>query len=704
MNTKFHLDQAVANAFYGRFSHLRDIQKATINPILCGLNVILTSGTGSGKTEAVMAPLISKYWRQAILNNTLFILYIAPTKALVNDLEKRLYSPLSSLGLRVGIRHGDRDDLISSSPPHILITTPESLEVLLHRKDKALLSIKAVVIDEIHLLYNTQRGLQISISLQRLMKNLLDKPQFIMLSATIGELKYIRDFFFGNNENTVLLSYNTTRVIDAHIRHIPTLKDFVALIHKLTEGRNTKLLIFTNSRRECERLAGALQSEKSLKGFIYAHYSSLSPEVRIENEKKFSSMRTAICVATSTLELGIDIGDINVVLLWGIPSGVDSFLQRIGRGNRRSNKTNVVCLIPDYSNSVLIDALQFAALIDAASKGDLPTREPYELFGAFSQQCINIIDSHNGQFIRIKDLCDLVSHKSYFSREIIESILAELASKGFLQHHSYKNQYGADQELYRISDMKLIYGNFGIGSQTINLYYRKKLLGEIPIINLLRLRRNSKIRFAGKCWRVINILKSEGIYLDPTPSTTDVIDLTYGGNAIPSDPFVINRTWELLHSKNIPINIFSRDLQKKVVALLEEIQRICSINQIPTVKIEDMIIYFTFAGSLVNRAVGLYTGKTDFKADNISLQVSSPINWTSIPNDPLRFEEFFPVLFESNSEQSIYQKMLPLHLQEREFIQHWVKDKEISKILNRLSQSNIIQIKDSSIFLKILLS
>jgi superfamily II helicase len=172
MSTIEMLERVVASAFYGRFTTLRPVQEAAIEPLVNGRNVVLASGTGSGKTEAVLAPLLSRYWRRAAKTGALTILYIAPTKALVNDLEKRLHPPLDRLGLRVGIRHGDRDDLVSGQTPHILVTTPESLEVLIFRKDAALQTVQAVVVDEVHLLYNTQRGLQLSILLRRLKQGL----------------------------------------------------------------------------------------------------------------------------------------------------------------------------------------------------------------------------------------------------------------------------------------------------------------------------------------------------------------------------------------------------------------------------------------------------------------------------------------------------------------------------------------------------
>ena len=130
-------------------------------------------------------------------SESLAILYVAPTKALVNDLEKRLQLPLQSVGLRVGIRHGDCDDLIAGPKPHVLLTTPESLNVLLFRKEPALVTVKAVVLDEVHLLYNSQRGLQLSVLLQQLRRRLASGFQWAALSATMGRLEDVRDFLFG---------------------------------------------------------------------------------------------------------------------------------------------------------------------------------------------------------------------------------------------------------------------------------------------------------------------------------------------------------------------------------------------------------------------------------------------------------------------------------------------------------------------------
>lgn len=690
------LDPRVATAFYGRFPKLREAQEAAIKPLISGANVVLSSGTGSGKTEAVVAPLISRWWKLAATSDGLVLLYIAPTKALVNDLEKRLHLPLASLGLRVGVRHGDRDDLTRGLKPHILITTPESLDVMLFRRDSALQSVRTVVIDEVHLLYNTQRGLQLSILLRRLRQSLSEGLQWAALSATIGDLSYVRDFLMGGDEDAVFLNFPAQRAIDAQVRHVASERAFVDLICRLTEGRPTKLLIFANSRRECEQLSGALQGEESLRHSTFAHYSSLSPEIRLDTERKFASMPTAICVATSTLELGIDIGDIDAVLLWGVPGGVDTFLQRIGRGNRRSNKTNVVCLIPYDSLTVTLDALRFAALVDAARKGELPVRSPYDLFGAVGQQSLSVIASEGGRFTRIADLCELVAHKAYLNRETVETILAELASNGFLQRHGFKNQYGADEALHRLVDMKLIYGNFGVGSQTVEVYYSSKRLGEVPAMNLLRLRNGTDIRFAGKCWR-IQKLSMDGIHLQPSRPIAGAVDFAYGGKGIHADGFISDLMWRLIHSPEFSDGLFEKNLGRKVASYREAIRSSCSVDQIPYQRSTGGICYYTFGGYLVNKAIGLASRKPGFTADDISLLVPSPIDWSMFPRQPSDYHEFFYLIFEPSSEQSIYQQHLPTELQRWEYLQEWLKDETIQNILTRLVRGESRMISNNKI-------
>lgn len=529
------LSPKVASSFFGRFPELRPMQEEAIQEIVAGHNVVVSAGTGSGKTEAVVAPLVSRFWKTALETDSLPILYIAPTKALVNDLEKRLHGPLTNLGMRLGVRHGDRDDLSSGRHLHFLITTPESLDVLLFRKEPALRAIQAVIIDEVHLLYNTQRGLQLSILLRRLKYFTQRDLHWAALSATIGHIENVRDFLFGPTEPAAFIPNTSQRAISAQVRHVAGEDDFLSTVQKLVGEAPTKLLVFANSRRECEKLAGILQRDLQLRDRTLTHYSSLSPEVRIETEQKFAALDRSVCIATSTLELGIDIGDIDAVLLWGVPASVESFLQRIGRGNRRRNKTNVVCLIPDTTASVVADALEFMALLDAARKRELPIQAPFELFGAVAQQALSIIASDNGRFTRIADLCKSFEHRAYLDRTTVEQVLAELANKDYLQRHGFKNQYGAGENLHALVDYRMIYGNFGAGSQTIQIRHGSKVMGDIPTINLLRIQAGSLIRFAGRYWQVRNIT-NEHILVEPTSQRGKAVDFIYPGGA-----------WALMH-------------------------------------------------------------------------------------------------------------------------------------------------------------
>ncbi|MDI6776711.1 MAG: DEAD/DEAH box helicase [Syntrophales bacterium] len=694
MSSSGLLDRSVASAFYGQFPTLHPVQEAAIEPILQGKNIVLSSGTGSGKTEAVLAPLINRYRREALGKDALTILYIAPTKALVNDLLKRIYLPLQKINLKLGLRHGDHDDLAGSGTPHVLITTPESLEVLLIRKEKRLFDVKAIIIDEVHLLYNTQRGLHLSVLLKRLSHFTERKIQWVALSATVGVLSNVRDFLFGADEEAVFLQYPAERTIDANIRQISDEESFLRLIKRLVEGDGgVKLLVFANSRRICEKLMGILTLDKSLEHNVFAHYSSLSPELRIETEKKFASASTAICVATSTLELGIDIGDIDAVILWGPPANTESFLQRIGRGNRRQNKTNAVCLIPYDSETPICDVLRFLALVDAAQKGELPILDPYDLYGAASQQCLSMIASENGRYMRIADLCRIFDHKHHLSRATIEDILAELADNGYLQRHGFKNQYGADQKLYELVDYRMIYGNFGANSQSVDVYQESKKLGNVPSINLLRLKSGMHVRFGGKAW-LVRRASAEGFILDPIKARlrVEAVDFVYPGGGIGFDGFLCNRMWKIIHSNRIIRTLMTDALYHDFRIFRENLTRMCGPDQIPYIEQGNGYRYLTFGGYLINKALCLMTNQWDFKADDVSLRCASPIVWSAIPSEPKDYETVFHSLFEMSGNQSLYQTLLPPALQLQEYLQSWLKDKTIRKVLQRLQKSEAVRV------------
>jgi len=685
------LDKRVATAFYGRFNNIRQSQQEVIEPLISGRNIVLTSGTGSGKTEAVVAPIISRYYHDALVKNELFLIYISPTKALVNDLLKRLLPPLRSLGLQIGIRHGDRDDLKTQKLPNILITTPESLDVILCRKDTCLNEVKAIILDEVHILYNTQRGLQLSILIKRLQTIVGHKLQWAALSATVGEVSYVRDFLMGPQEEAEFFCYSSERSIDCQIRYIRHLSELRYLIESLMSDRDIKLLLFADSRKECERLASSLSSSAALAPYLLVHYSSLSQQVRVETEEKFAALNSAICVATSTLELGIDIGDIDAVIIWGCPDGVESFMQRIGRGNRRSNKVNVICLVPDNSSAVFLELLKFCVLVDRSIMGIMPRKEPYELYGAVAQQCLSILASEEGSFVKTSQLYDVNAHLPHVGRLEIDSLLNELEQNEYIKKHGYKYRYAAYEKLFQLIDLRMIYGNFSLGTKSVQLSHESKNLGEVPEINLLKLSKGSIVRFHGKYWRVKKL--SPGvIHLEPTENRKNPVDFTYPGNSRTTDPYILDEAWKILNSDLDYNRLFEGKVGNYFNTLRTIARESFKESSIPCCRSLNSTRYYTFGGLLVNRAIALIQDHYDFEADDISIVVNSPIHWNQLSDDPQEYERIFPKLFDKAISQSLFQMLLPLNLQHHEYLQYWLKDAATRNILTRLKHSSPVEI------------
>ncbi len=409
--------QQVGQAFFGNFSALRPVQEAAIRSLCGGRNAVISAGTGSGKTEAVVAPLISRFRDKALRDDATVLIYVCPTKALINDVARRLRPPLDRLGLNLAIRHGDRNELTGSRGAHVVVTTPESLGILIFQKHVCLNHVATVVFDEVHLLYNSQRGQMAAILFHRLRRMIKNPIQVAALSATVSRSEDIRTFLFGSDVDADMLRFPAARRIDGDTRICHSVKEAALLLERLMKSQRRKLLVFANSRNEVEALTAAFKSRPGLGGTVAPHHSSLSGEVRQDIENWFATTVRAVCVSTSTLEMGIDIGDIDAVILYGPPPSVESLLQRIGRGNRRTRKTNVICLSRDGPGSFRESAV-FSALLALAASGSMPAQRPFDLFGAIGQHTLSVILRQEGAFTRIADICDEVGYRSDLTRDI----------------------------------------------------------------------------------------------------------------------------------------------------------------------------------------------------------------------------------------------------------------------------------------------
>lgn len=685
------LHTRVAQAFYGSFTEFRGFQRDAVRPLVSGENLVLSAGTGSGKTEAVVAPLVSRYLSVTARNQAVFLLYIVPTKALANDMHARLQVPLSFLGLKVGIRHGDRDTVRQGQQPHVLITTPESLEVLFFRNDRCLNCIRAVVVDEAHLLFNTQRGLHLSILLKRLCQRVGHSLQWAIISATMGNPNAVRDFLMDCDSPAAFVAESGRREIDAVIRFCSESGGVLTLICKLLEAPRCKILLFANTRKECEQLVTELTQDDRLRPIVFAHYSSLAPAIREQVEVRFKAADRAVCVATSTLELGIDIGDIDCIFLYGAPRAVPSFLQRIGRGNRRNDKSNVACLVPSVEGNAPFEALFFHALIELAKHNVLPVCDAYELYGAFVQQALSIVGAVEGKFQRVADLADIGTGHPHLRREFIEPILSQLAASGHLVAHGYKDRYGPGQKLFEIIDLKLIYGNFPIGSQDVPVKFGRGTIASIPRINLLQLRPGDAIRLAGKVWR-ISRASFEGVEVEPGGRGERGKDIMYPGSRTNLDVSVLDRMRKCIYEDSFEQNYYRSEDRSTLTGYVAPLRKASTLQSVPFARMPVGFCYLTFAGERINRAVALAAGELDVTVTETTITTMSRIQWSNVSDDPRKYELHFPLLFQPGGDQSFFQTLLPERFQRHEYAQSWLKDKFVPEQLSRLRQSVPVEV------------
>jgi len=689
----------VGEAFFGKFSNLKDVQKRSFEPILTGKNAIIISATGSGKTEAAVAPLIARYFDLAIKNYIPFLLYITPTKALVNDIEKRLDSPVSSLGLRLGIKHGDRNDLNKKDKPNILITTPESLDVILYKKDPVLNYIKAVILDEIHFLYNTQRGIHLAILLNRLRNQLNSEFQWVALSATIADPDSYIEFFFPYCDTNSIIKINSTTKRDLEALLCQVKKPANLFSKLLLSNYKEKVLAFTNSRKTCETLANDIKEIDILRDRVFCHYSSLSQEIRHQVEKEFCKRDSALCIATSTLELGIDIGNINCIVLWDVPPSVESFLQRIGRGNRKENKIKVICAIPEYSNNKLLSAMKYLSLCILASKGYLPPKKAIGLYAPIVQQCLNIIASNGGTYIPRKRLYDHFKVFPYIKESDFYNILENLLENKYLRKHGFYESYGGGEKLYDLVDRFEIYGNIARPKKEIMLKQEDLILGYIPNENIYKIYKGDQLLFSGKVWQVSD-KKKDAIYVKPAAKkdSNKLVDINYKSDIAISEPYLVDYIWRFIHDYNI-LEIDDINIHKNLRNLIEKyitfIKDNFSIYNIPYIKMNDRFIYFTFAGEVINNVLSYYGNNEENIGDDIVFVSRKEISWPELSNIIGKYENYIFKYLLSRSHLSIYQELLPEYILKLELLESWKRDVSNTEIIKRLERSEAKIMKNS---------
>ncbi|MEW6528838.1 MAG: ATP-dependent helicase [Candidatus Micrarchaeota archaeon] len=384
------LEGPIREWFRSKYAKFTPPQKYAIMEIHEGRNIVVCSPTGSGKTLSAFLSILNeliKLGRNWQLEDRIYVVYISPLKALNNDIKKNLEEPLAEIKkefekkgarmpeIRIAVRTGDSSQTEKSKmlkkPPHILITTPESIAIILNapKFSQTLEHVEYVVVDEIHALAENKRGAHLSLSLERLAAKCVRDFTRIGLSATIHPLDEVAKFLVGNERTCKFVDVNYLKKtkIDiaspvedkAHYSSEKTNAELYELLDKIISTHRTTL-IFTNTRNATERAVHYLRTkfgEKYIEN-IAAHHSSLSREHRLETEERLKNGELKAVISSTSLELGIDIGNIDIVVLVGSPKSASRALQRIGRsGHRLHENSQGVIIALDRNDLIEITVL-----------------------------------------------------------------------------------------------------------------------------------------------------------------------------------------------------------------------------------------------------------------------------------------------------------------------------------------------------------
>lgn len=471
--SRFH--PLIAEWFRSSVGAPTDVQVQAWPAIQSGGAVLIAAPTGSGKTFAAFLSCIDHLFKQALareLDEHTQVLYVSPLKALSNDIQKNLQQPLAAIGnaalsagllmpeLRVLVRTGDtpmaeRQQMLKR-PPHILVTTPESLYILLtaEKSRRLLQTVRTVIVDEIHAVAPNKRGAHLALSLERLEALTLTKPQRIGLSATQRPIETVARFLVGNRQpdQTSLFTPLTPdaspltapcTIIDiGHKREmdltVEVPKDELSAVatnaiwadiydrvaELVRQHRST--LVFVNTRRLAERVSHFLEERLRDLGadVVAAHHGSLSRQIRLSAEERLKSGKTRVVVATASLELGIDIGAVDLVCQIGSPRAIATCLQRVGRAGhwiKAIPKGRLFAMTRD-------DLLECAALIRAVRSGMLDRiTVPEAPLDILAQQLVAAAATQTWEEDELFDLCRRADPYRALTRSDFDQVVRMLA-------------------------------------------------------------------------------------------------------------------------------------------------------------------------------------------------------------------------------------------------------------------------------------
>lgn len=613
-------------------------QKKTWKAFLDGKHGLLNAPTGSGKTYALWVPIVLQYLKEnpgykEKRTKGLKAIWITPLRALSVEIQQsaQRFADELGTGLTVGIRTGDTPQSERAKQkknmPDLLITTPESLMLLLASKgyDKMFSSLTAVVVDEWHELLGSKRGVQMELALSRL-KTVSPKLRIWGISATIGNLEQAQDVLLGMDErfreNSVLIKAKLNKkivvksVIPKKMETFPwrghlglhLLEDIIPIIN------NSKTtLIFTNTRSQCEIwFQKILEKHPEFAGEIAMHHGSINKETRLWVEQAIRNESLKAVVATSSLDLGVDFAPVETIIQIGGPKGIAKFLQRAGRSNHRPGEPSVIHFLPTHA----MELIEASALKKAVKEDVMEDRIPYLLsFDVLIQYLVTLAVSDG--FIP-KDIYPEIKNTFCFQAITDEQWLwclnfITLGSQSLQAYDEYKRVITDEDGCYRVESRQIaMMHRLSVGTIVSDAMVQVKyvsggFIGTIEEFFIGKMKPGDVFVFAGRTLELVRVRNMVAQVRRSNKRTSNVVNFMGGRMALSSQMSEILRNElqsEADHKRNTPelkalSDIFDRQELESIVPGTNEFL-------IETFKTREGYhsVFYPFEGRFVHMAMG----------------------------------------------------------------------------------------------------
>ncbi|MEO5679913.1 MAG: DEAD/DEAH box helicase [Acidimicrobiales bacterium] len=530
------------------------VQALSFPPVLAGRNVLILGPTAGGKTEAALLPLLDSWHEQGWSSGRPSVLVVNPLKALLDDQLERWRRATALVGATAFAWHGDVGSearaAFKDAPSDVLLTTPESLENLLaspaQDEERLFGGLRAVVVDEVHAFAGTPRGAQLASLLERLDRFVEAPLQRVGLSATVGDPDRVLAWLSGGSllQRTAVDAGPPMLGEQVAIRTFTTLDDATDVIASSIAGERS--LVFTRSRRRAEELAHGLR--------LPPYHSSMAAEPRREALRQLRTGEVHAVVATGSLEMGIDVGDLDLVVHDGAPATPASYLQRLGRAGRRSGQRRLV-----FTTGEADDLLIILAVLLRARRGDVGKMDPQR--GArlvLGQQALSLTMQQLAA--DRQELRNTLRWSTVFSSldTEIDATLEHLTNAGFLQDASGTVVLGRE-------GLRRFGGPRGLGSllATFSGSGGATVLGpgDAPIgrIDWQQAEVGRQLLLAGRAWRVISIDRSAGHVL--VEATGHGRALSWRGPSLEVERPTWEAVREILAGTDVPVAVDERGLR-----------------------------------------------------------------------------------------------------------------------------------------------